>query len=941
MLLSLLSLALAQTVPMKFREGKNVYNWPANWYPKGVSAQGLEEIQLDIEGRHYPFYVVLIQGEALPGSGDGMERLQVATDELMAQWGGEGMDLGEYSVFSVAGGAVYKKPPSGRRAGTVCKFFLNTGSTFINGPANFLPSRDHETFTQHFLDSVSTTPQDPKGGILRVIDAVDGMLWERTDPEKIVARAEQALVGATEIRKALLERASESEAARYSYQVQVSEVALQRRNTDEMIRIAEEMSLNNESLRARVEQREMAESSLRRLIRKQKEYPLSGVAEDGEFDALQARAEDVLERQDLEDVVAITEEVQEANSDLQQRVEAKRARERRRLHAQMGGVVVGGSGFFVSLIALGARRRKVALAAMAYEDSRDRIALQLDNAASRYMSLELDDRETLAALQDTGGRTGEECRAIGTELDDIYAGIRALESHLDRIDAQVDKLSVIDFEGRHTACDALTKTFSYDTGELVNDELFAGETRVIEIDGEAFMTQLADRFTAVVTRRERLLQASEIRFKDAASQLPHEALDALLGRLQAHRVPLRWLDDHPLFGDDAADQTLYGRLDSIRLDDPLAYLEELESLRAVEAAGAARVDALEEMLSALAEAALEQAPQHQPCVLSSEDDPAHAWAKARGQQDTMRGLLAEGAVTKATEQVLDKGNEARQTWLQCRRQAAEIDSAVEGLAASKALAVKQLNDADASLGSARKDLEAGSVLYTRAHIGVARLDAGDASLASARELLAKAAGLEQSRRFLDAHRALQSASQLAGQASQEAHQARDHLSQLEEEHREYERRLAAVGAARQVAEKKLRGYGGSASVLDDFAAPELEGAQDYRSLCGHIDTVEAGWTAHVRVARRAHEAEQRRKREAAERARRQAARARRAASTSSRSSWKSSSSSSSFSSSRRRSSSSSSSRRRSSSSSSSRRRSSGGGGSSRGGGRSSGGGGGW
>ena len=120
MLLPMLSIAFAQTVPMKFREGINGYNWPSNWYPKCVSAQGLEALQSDIDGRHYPFYVLLIQGEALPGSGDDLERLQVATDELMAQWGGQGMDLGQYSVFSVAWGEDCDTPPSGGRAGTVC-----------------------------------------------------------------------------------------------------------------------------------------------------------------------------------------------------------------------------------------------------------------------------------------------------------------------------------------------------------------------------------------------------------------------------------------------------------------------------------------------------------------------------------------------------------------------------------------------------------------------------------------------------------------------------------------------------------------------------------------------------------------------------------------------------------------------------------------------------
>ncbi len=936
MLLALLTVAWAQSIPLNLQPGRFVYTWPASWRPEGVSADGLAEIERDIKGRHYPFYVVLIQGEALPGTGDGMERLQVTTDALMSRWGGQGMDLSEYSVFSVAWGEDCDKPPPDRRSGTVCKYFLNTGSTFINGPAGFLPSRDHEAYTDRFLQAVSTTPQDPKGGVLAVIDAVDDMLWERTDPAKLGARAEENLHAATEYRRGLLERASEQEAARYSYQVKAAEVALARGNTDEMTRMAEEMRLNSESLAARIEQRESAARGLEVEIIHIRELIAAGLAESGEYDALLASAEEALSRRELTGIQKLSEEARKVRGELTEREVARREREKRKLQAQMGAVAVGGGGLFAGIIGLGARRRRVRLVAERYEAERERIATGLDNAAARYMSLELDDRETLAALQDTGGRTGEECRSVGAELDDIYAGIRALLSHLDHIDARVAKLGALSVAPWEAAAAALAETFTYDTGELVKDDLFGGETRVIRVDGGAFMAQLQDRFAAVIARRQRLLLASEIRFKDARSQLPHTTLDGLLARLRSLQVPARWVSDHPLYGDDDSDRTLYDRLDALRQDDPLAWLEELEALRAVEAAGVSRVDALQAALDALEEARLEAPPAHPDCVLEPADDPTHTFSRARSLEDTMRGLIAEGAVTHALEPVLQQAAAAREAWLACHSQAEEIRSAVAGLAESTQQAERLVSAAAAVLASARQDLTDTSATFSRAHIGIARLDAGDAALSSARLLVQRAEALRREHRLLDAYRTLSATSNLAGQATQEAHHARDHLRRMEEERREYQRRLGGLAAARASAAKKIQGYGGSTAGLPEHTAAALSGPQDFSVLCGQLDALEESWAERIRVARRAHEAEQRRAREAAERARQAAEQARRSAAQASRSSWQSSSSGTSFSAPRSHSFS-----HTSSSSSSRSHRSSGGGGSFGGRGRSSGGGGGW
>ncbi|MDG1483865.1 MAG: hypothetical protein P8R54_30015 [Myxococcota bacterium] len=927
MLLALLMTAQAKSIPLNFQDDRMVYTWPASWRPDGVSAKGIEALEEDTARRHYPFYVVLIQGEALPGSGDGMVRLQAATDALMSRWGGQGMDLSEYSVFSVAWGDDCDKPPSLRQPNTVCKFFLNTGSTFINGPAGFLPSRDHEPFTSRFLDAVSTTPQDPTGGILAVIDSVDDMLWERTDPEVLAGRAVLNLREAAAYRTVLLEEASELEGARYAHQVTAAEEALRRRNTDEMVRMAEEMRLNSETLAARIAQREGAARGLELELIRIRER--SVLAEPGELDALMTAADVALSRGDLDVITDLALRARSVNGDLADRAVARREAEQRTLQAQLGALTIGGGVLFAGIIGIGARRRRLKLARAEYEAKRDRIATGLDNAAARYMNLELDNRETIAALQDTDGRTGEECRAVSAELDDIYAGIRALESHLDAVDALVARSGPLAVAPIRSATDALTETFSYDTGELTHDDLFGGETRLLAIDGGVFMSQLQDRFAAVVERRSVLLMACESRFQSARAQLPHHALDALLSRLSALQVSALWVSDHPLFGDDDADQTLYDRLDDIRQHDPLAYLEALEAHRAVEAAGAVRVEGLEAALSALAAARLEIPPMHPLCVLKPGDNPAHTFSRARGMEDIMHGLVAEGAVTHLLGPVIEKAEETRQAWLTCHKQAAEIRSAIAGIEEVAACAEQQLDAASAVLVQARSDLSAATGQFSRAQIGLGRIKAGEATLSSAQALQHRVSSLRGEGRTLDAHRTLAALQGLAGQASEEAHQARDLLRRLEDERREYLRRLESMAARRASAVEKVQKYGGSAAGLPAFRAPSLSGPQDFSDLCRQLNVVEEAWSSRVRTARRAHEDDQRWQREAAERTRQAAAQSRQTAARSSHTAWKSSASGSTFQSTRRR------------TSTPSSPRSSGGGGSFGSGGRSSGGGGGW
>ena len=124
LLLSLVS--RAATVPVQWQEDLHIYTHPRSWRPEGVHERSLGTLESTARELHTPVYVVLIQGEVLPGSGDGQRRLQQTTDQLMQDWGSQGLDLSRYSVFSVAWSKDCDLPPARRSPGTVCEYFLNT-----------------------------------------------------------------------------------------------------------------------------------------------------------------------------------------------------------------------------------------------------------------------------------------------------------------------------------------------------------------------------------------------------------------------------------------------------------------------------------------------------------------------------------------------------------------------------------------------------------------------------------------------------------------------------------------------------------------------------------------------------------------------------------------------------------------------------------------------
>ncbi len=944
-MLGLLTLgaALAATVPVPFEDGRHVYTHPEDWRPKGISAQGLEELQERAETLRTPFYVVLIDGAALPGAGEGMVRLQEATDELMAAWGGEGtgFDLSRYTVFTVAWGADCDKPPARRAPGTVCKFFLNTGSEFIHGPAQFLPSRDHERYTRLFLNQVKTTPQDPQRGIEDVMRQVDQMLWDRTDPEKVLARAQKRLTAANNDLEQGLERAEELglDTAEAEALLATGELALSRAEPDDLHATAELVARGEQELLREVRTLERHQSDLEdalgqlgNVLAHGEKLDASGLAEAR---AIYDRAQPVASSTDLEALVETHREVTDARTSLGEVVQLAVEARVRAEQAKVLRTVTACAAVVLLLFLIGFLRIHVVRRRAFYAVNRDDRREKLANAAARYVDLELHDREALAVLEDAGGRTAEERASLQQELDDIYAGIKALEHHLGVCDGIAQGGLSLSTRKLDQADAALDAPFDYDTGQLNDDELFAGETRVIQVVPADFMAELADRFKAVKARHDRLREAADKRFVVSAELFPHAGIDGLFERVAAADVPEGWLDDHPLFGDDASDATFYGRLDAVRTEDPLSWLGRLDELEGQEAVIGDRVTTLEESLERVTAVRLSRSPDVPSCVLLADDDPRVAFSRAAMADAELRGVVVAGQGDKDTDAVVRRAMVAEELYKRVQAQAETLKAAVAGLAELQRQVHSEADAANKALKAARARADAATAEHAKAEGAQDHVRAGFAELHSGERHVATAARLTHDQRLLEAHRAIQQALAAFQLAREMADEAQAQVDRLDADKVRFAALVAESEAVMAKAVGDVQRYGGSV-VFEPWTPPVAEGIVDYAVLAGMVERRHRTWRTAAREARWEHEEAERRRRAAAAEAVAAAASLRRSSSSSSRSSWSSSSSfgSSSFGSSS------------SSSFSSGGGSSFGGGGSSGGGGsfgggRSSGGGGGW
>ena len=897
--LHLPALAHADAAPLSlppFDPDQRVFVIPSGYVPPAIGPYGLARLDDNLRRLHFPFYVIL-RARLPPGPGSDDERAQAITDGAAEAWTREGADPSVSTFF-----ALTFEPR---------KYSLLVGSRWkvelgLEGAAL-------DPLLERFLVHVRGTPQDPVSGIIDLARALDDHAFDQTDPERIAARR---LAGARGHLRALhrdLRDLLDAPSEHLPWEIDRF-IALEERLRD--LQSADDDAVAALDLRpfeldvavlrdhvAAAREREQAEAARRARLRARLEDHaqnarralahghLPDLGDDPVIaavrDALPA-AEAALAATDPDAQSAALERLEPPLSRLllALRVAQEAAAERRQralltaLAALLALSLLGGL-----LVWLRDRRRRALLDlewdADAWED-------KLANAGARFVEL-YGERDAVLGLLEHSGRTAELRDAVTREIDALYAVIRAMEAHVQRCRAR-GRGAWISLAAIDAARAALTQPFEADTGELNQRDLFAPLTRRLTVDPARLQDDLDARFKATLTGWERLRDAAARQLRPATELFPHARLDALLADLDAAGLPHRWIADHPLIGDDAADAAVYEAADALRWVDPVAYAERIDALLAAEAAIAARVDRLMDARrrALAARDAVPDLPAPADGLrLDPADDPALALARARAALQRLDALLAAPPAPPDDAQVLAAADEAQAAFAVVSDQILAVQLAAADTADLVAAAPRALDDAERN----RDDAAAAAADARRYHVDVevdgwltAARDAlhrGHHDLDEARRALAE-------RRLVAARRAARAALDRAAEASREAARARAQVRALEDLRARYEEQVRRLPQTRAARNANLQLYG-AAPDLPEPALPAVTGPARYADLNRDLDAVLDAWQERVRQAHFRHLDAQKRAHELAEQEalRKQVALARR----SSGASWSSGSSS--------------------------------------------------
>ena len=598
---------------------------------------------------------------------------------------------------------------------------------------------------------------------------------------------------------------------------------------------------------------------------------------------------------------------------------ARHARDQALLHAGIGGVLGTGALGLVGLVVSGRIRRRRRLRALAAEDLREevgrwteRLSLARDRLADFRLLTELRDR--LDELKARGPATEILLLEVSRTLDELELGLRALEAQAARARAVLEDppsgWSATPYEeARHLLVGATLET---DAVSGDDPGLFGPAPQPVRFRPIDFAEELDGRFRAARAGWERLEHALDVAWeRTAAMELDPMRLEGLRSVLEARDLPESWLVGHPLFPDPDA---VLDTLDNGRTEDPVAYLDAIDTALDAEAAVVARIEAVVDDLETVAELREDVLALEVPDTQTTDPvlDPvaAHRDAHARWAELVDAARLPDEASLEEANAVVEIVD----------RIAVVALDAWEVLEERIAYAHRALAEADPALTSRETD---GRVL--REEIAAARGQVtellahhDEASLGEVWTLMGQVLGdLSELDEVVSRGRALLAEGDAIGAlhhaelAEVEAAEAREGIGALTQATERLEADRAMAMSLRASLDKRRGLWVTSLEGLDADRVLR-EGDALRASLAGDW-TTKGTWQERVEEVRRVHAAwkrsaaaAQRREREQRERERRrqdrreqQARRAARRRSTTSSSSWSRSSSSRSWSSSSR------------------------------------------
>lgn len=793
LLLTASSLSAQETgslpVPI-LKTGQFVYVVPENFDPPLIGPAGLEAINQAAQKLHFPFYTVIV--ERLSGFGDGDRLAAEAIDGLAQSW------AERYQNFDVAKSQIFLLAYEPR------KYRFLAGAKFKTELG--FEREAHRPYIRIFESYTQGTPKDPGNGIIAMMAKVDEYLFDQTDPVKIAARQEVA-------------------------------------------RLAEEKRRQLE-----------AESALDAQI-----FRLSGLLEEKSYlpqnisgyqSALE-KAKHIRNGGDRQVMLEATVSLQKDTGILENYVKTKRREARitavKTFSVKLFYVLVVGSAalFFWS------RRRRLIVLRKSFNSASSQWQKKIANAANKYLELYGERRSILElagnqqnanALQ---GKTKELYERTTAEIDAIYTAGCALESHIEKKQQTAAHGSFFNLKPLRSSLNGLGEEFEFDTGEMNQSKLFGEATKRVKVIPAQFEKELEARFENSVNDWNWLKKAADCRYVPAEKLFPHDKLNALLSKVDKCRVPRRWLNDHPLFGDDIADQNFYEGLNAVRNADPVDYLDRIEEAEKLEKLIEERLGRLTKALEVSYSKRLEVLPSIGDIVLDPDDDPSITFGQARCEEDKLVGYLAS---EDSLEKVEEKAKTVFELYQKCIMQTAVLKNAKSNSEKAMAKTEKARQSAYAKRQEAVCRLKAALLVHAKVN-AEDYIKTGDSFRASAENGLNKSRNQYNDGRYLNSARNADRAAEQVQKAEEQYAQAVKNCDDLDRKKAEYESRLAEMEKKRKQYQKKINEYGGMAS-LPKFTPPLIDSVVDYLILLAILNQQENSWHDEERQARTVYEAEQ-------------------------------------------------------------------------------------
>lgn len=853
--------------------GQYVYTIPADFDPPLVKRAGLEELNNVVKSLHFPYYIVIIQD--LPGNGgDASDRTNAATDGLAADWTeAGGFDPSVSQVITL----FYYPRKLGLLVGAKFKSELR-----FEGSA-------HRPYLEIFERSVKGTPKDPKGGIKAMIKGIDDYLFDQTDSTLVAGRKEAARVleakrvedekikavarlmqeardglnGEIGRLQAALDEKQDLPVDTSSFQELLDKAMLVRKHDDtaSMPSLSAMMAPIVGALVKTVTSHHNARRILEGEIARMTtifDLGKENLPKDvSSYRSMLSKAKEVLAASQTESMNEAYASLKASADKLKSEIlviEIKRDHDARTSGLLWTLFIMSFLGLLlVYLIKRTAFIRLQRFWKDACIEKEDHIA----NAMARYVDF-YTERDKCARLANATGKTGALYASVTASVDEMFAMVQAMGTNLGKYKLIASQATIFNTKPLLQALHEIDWAFKFDTGQLNPVDLFGSQTKVIQINPGVIMKVLQSEFEGTIEGWKKLKEASDVLYTTVREVFSHQKLDALFALVRENKIPERWLQSHPLFGDDASDDTFWEELTTLRNSDPIAFLERVKEEQEAELDLEAGIHGLICAVERVRSNRMEQLLDVDGIVCDPDDDPSITFQSARHEEDLFAGLLASG---EDVHEIQMQAEKIIVLFKKCAKQTATLASSKQSadeLLIRVHTARSTLNELTKS--AHRRVLDAKNV-HSNTESAKASLKAGDEFFAEADRVLEKAMRQKEEKRFLNARITVEKALAAFDKVSDAYKKAISSCNDLDTKKKTFESRLTQMDASRREAEQKIVGYGRSATLTYHAPMFDASSALDYIVLQRQLDEQQAVWDQQARDAQRVYEDEQERQRQ--------------------------------------------------------------------------------